>query len=72
VHFVKPIGLANIPNDLLRLGDCLAFGFGALGSFRSLGGGSPAFLRSVVRAHCGRLSVQMAAEQDSANPRDRH
>jgi hypothetical protein len=38
--FVKPIGFANILNDLLRLGDCLAFGLGALGLGRSLGGGT--------------------------------
>jgi hypothetical protein len=28
---VKPIDLANIPNNLLRVGDCLALGLGALG-----------------------------------------
>jgi hypothetical protein len=44
VHFVKPIDLSNIPNNLLRLSDCLAVGGGsALALGRGTGGSALAF-----------------------------
>jgi hypothetical protein len=51
-------GLPRVPNchDLLRVGDCLPFGLGALCLGRCLCSSSLPLLRSTVRAHDGRLS----------------
>jgi hypothetical protein len=40
-----------LTNDLLRVGDCLALGLGALYLGGGTCGGSLAFLRSAMRAH---------------------
>jgi hypothetical protein len=51
VHFVKPIDLSNIPNNLLRVSDRLPFGLGVPCLGRCPRCGALPFLCSLVRTH---------------------
>ena len=56
---LAPARLAGVPDrhDLLRIGDSLALGLGALGFLGGSGDGTLAFLCSAVRTHGQRLSA---------------
>jgi len=58
-------------NNLLRVSDGLAFGFGALRLGRSLSGGALALLRSTVRSHARRL-LRAASHRQAGAVRGSH